>query len=408
MTPQRVAAVPPVLEPLATRAPRAAPEGRPGAAAAGLRGGRGQARGPAAQVRRPVHHAPAGRGHDPRRAGHGHHHAGRRAAARHRRGHRLPAGQAARRVRRGGRAPGRRRDQAGQGRVRQRRRGRDHPQDGRRDGPRPAGAGDQAGRPAAQHAHHALPAAGEAGQEGPRDARGAGPARAPAGHGHRQVGAGGPGLRDPAPEEVLRDRPPGRDPRAVPRHLPQAGHRRGHRAAGLGADHRHRRGPAQALLLDLPEDDRQGPGLRRHPRPGRGADAGRRGARLLRGDGHGARAVAADARPVQGLHRAAPVRRLPVAAHHGDRAGRQAARGADPHPRHAPHRRVRHRRALAVQGDSAARRGVRGHRRGRRDGLDAPAARLAAGGRRPRRLPGVAALRPGQPGDLRVHARRAT
>ena len=81
------------------------------------------------------------------------------------------------------------------------------------------------------------------------------------------------------------------------------------------------------------------------------AGARRRGARLLRGDGHGARAVAADARPVQGLHRAAAVRGVPVAAHHGDRAGRQAARGADPHPRHAPHRRVRHRGALALQGD---------------------------------------------------------
>ena len=57
--------------------------------------------------------------------------------------------------------------------------------------------------------------------------------------------------------------------------------------------------------------------------------------------------------PVQGLHRAAPVRGVPVAAHHGDRPGRQAARGADPHLRHAPHRRVRDRRALAVQGDAA-------------------------------------------------------
>ena len=56
----------------------------------------GQARGPEAQVRRPVHHPPARRRDDPRRAGHGHHHAGRRAAARHRGGHRLLAGAAAR------------------------------------------------------------------------------------------------------------------------------------------------------------------------------------------------------------------------------------------------------------------------------------------------------------------------
>ena len=37
--------------------------------------------------------------------------------------------------------------------------GRDHPQDGRGDGQGPPGAGDQARRPAAQHAHLALPAA---------------------------------------------------------------------------------------------------------------------------------------------------------------------------------------------------------------------------------------------------------
>ena len=48
------------------------------------------------------------------------------------------------------------------------------------------------------------------------------------------------------------------------------------------------------------------------------------------------------------------VQRVPVAAHHGDRPGGQAARGADPHPRHAPHGRVRHRRALAVQGEPRA------------------------------------------------------
>ena len=47
-------------------------------------------------------------------------------------------------------------------------------------------------------------------------------------------------------------------------------------------------------------------------------------------------------------------------------------------------------------------------RRDRRHGLDAPAARLAAGGGRPRRVPRVAALRPCGAGDLRVHARRAT
>ena len=58
--------------------------------------------------------------------------------------------------------------------------------------------------------------------QGPRDPRGARPARAPARHGDGQVGAGGPRVRDPAAEEVRRDRAAGRQPRAVARHLPAA------------------------------------------------------------------------------------------------------------------------------------------------------------------------------------------
>ena len=41
-------------------------------------------------------------------------------------------------------------------------------------------------------------------------------------------------------------------------------------------------------------------------------------------------------RPVQGLHRDAQVQHVPVAAHDGDRPGRQARRTADPHLGHAP------------------------------------------------------------------------
>ena len=60
----------------------------------------------------------------------------------------------------------RRRDQARQGQVRRLRAGRDHPQDDRRDGPRHPGAGHQARRPAAQHAHRALRQAVHAGAAG--------------------------------------------------------------------------------------------------------------------------------------------------------------------------------------------------------------------------------------------------
>ena len=63
--------------------------------------------------------------------------------------------------------------------------------------------------------------------------------------------------------------------------------------------------------------------------------------------------------PLQGLRRDAEVQHVPVAAHHGDRPAGQAGRAADPHARHAPHRRVRHRRALEVQGEGAGRRQAR-------------------------------------------------
>ena len=124
-------------------------------------------------------------------------------------------GGVVRRLRRRGRSSRRRGDQAGPGGAGQRRRGRDDPQDDHRDGARPAGAGDQGCRPAAQHADHALPAAGEAGPQGPRDAGSHCPAGASARYGHGQVGVGGSVVRDPASQEVRGDRATGRRPGAV-------------------------------------------------------------------------------------------------------------------------------------------------------------------------------------------------
>ena len=160
---QRSAGRPPGPRAAGRPAPAEPPQGRPRAAAAGLRRRRGRPRRAEAQERRPVHHPSARRRHHPGRARHGHHDAGRGAAARHGRGHRRHPRVDHRRLRLRGRAPRRRRHQDRQGQARRRRPGRDDPQDDRRDGPRPAGAGHQAGRPAAQHAHAALPPAGEAG-----------------------------------------------------------------------------------------------------------------------------------------------------------------------------------------------------------------------------------------------------
>ena len=77
-----------------------------------------------------------------------------------------------------------------------------------------------------------------------------------------------------------------------------------------------------------------------------------------------ARPLEADPRPLQGLRRDAQVEHVPVAAHDGRRAGWHAARDPDPHARHAPHRAVRHRCALAVQGGRQAGEGGRPRRRG--------------------------------------------
>ena len=72
--------------------------------------------------------------------------------------------------------------------------------------------------------------------------------------------------------------------------------------------------------------------------------------------GHRAFALEAAARPLQRLHRHAQAEHVPVAAYDGRRSGRRSARDSNPDGRDAPHQRVRHRRALALQGRRQARR----------------------------------------------------
>ena len=72
--------------------------------------------------------------------------------------------------------------------------------------------------------------------------------------------------------------------------------------------------------------------------------------RMLSGAGHRPHHVAGRARPVQGLHFHAQAERLSLDPLHRDRSGKAACRTADPHPRDAPDRRIRHRRARALQG----------------------------------------------------------
>ena len=71
---------------------------------------------------------------------------------------------------------------------------------------------------------------------------------------------------------------------------------------------------------------------------------------VLPGARHRAHHLADGARPLQGLHLDAQAERLPLDPHHRDRARPAARRAADPHRGDARDRRIRHRRACALQG----------------------------------------------------------
>ena len=176
------------------------------------------------------------------------------------------------------------------------------------------------------------------------------------------------------------------------------------RVPGEGARGGRHRGrdlrPRQALLLDLLEDDEEGPRVQRDLRPHRDARDRRLGQGLLRRHRRHPLALEAAARALQGLGRDAQVQHVPGAPHHGDRARGPAARDPDPHARDAPHRRVRRRRALDLQG---------GRRQaGRGEGRVAAApARLAAGDDGPAGVRRDAEGRPVRGRGVRLHARRA-
>ena len=112
-----------------------------------------------------------------------------------------------------------------------------------------------------------------------------------------------------------------------------------------GAD----RGSRQALLLDLLEDDQEGPRVQRDLRPHRDARDRRLGEGLLRDRRRDPLAVEAAARALQGLHRDAQVQHVPVAAHDDHRARGPAAGDPDPHAGDARNGGVRRGRALGLQ-----------------------------------------------------------
>ena len=164
----------PPRDPRRRRRRRAAPR---------LRGRREHAPRPDPQERRAVHHPPAGGRADPAPSWAWTPPRWSRRCCTTR--SRTPATRSQalrRRLRPRGGPPGRRGDQVRQGVLRQGRRGRDDPQDDRRGRQGRPGAGHQAGRPAAQHAHPRRPLARLAGPHRPRHPRRAGAALRPARH----------------------------------------------------------------------------------------------------------------------------------------------------------------------------------------------------------------------------------
>ncbi len=116
--------------------------------------------------------------------------------------------------------------------------------------------------------------------------------------------------------------------------------------------------------------------------------------------GRGPLAVEAGPRPLQGLRGDAQVEHVPVAAHDGGGTTGAGDRGPAADPRDAPHGRVRHRGALAVQGRSRRQEGE-GGRRPRVAGADA---RVAEGHGRPSRVHGGPEDRPLRGAGLLLHA----
>ena len=152
--------------------------------------------------------------------------------------------------------------------------GRELPQDDGRDGHGRPGHPHQARRPPAQHAHDRRDAQAEADRQGEGDARDLRADRAPPRHPRDQVGARGPRVRRRCTRASTRrsrawSTSSARSASATSRR-PASTCTASCEALGIEADDLR---PREALLLDLLEDDQEGPRVQRDLRPH--GDAGR-------------------------------------------------------------------------------------------------------------------------------------
>ena len=332
----------------------------------------------------------------------------RSASARHSRRYRRHLGRPDQTLQRDGCRARRRRheDQQDRGRVLERGTGSHASQDARGHEPRHPRHRSQAGGPSAQHAHSHGAQRRPAHLQGARDDGDLRAARQPPGHELDQVGARGPVIFLPRAREVPAGPEDGeRDARGA-REVPRPGHGRPARRARRGrAAGCQDLGQTQAPVLHLPEDVEEGQGLLRDLRPDRSAHHRRHDSPVLQLARGRAQPVAPDSRTLQGLHRDAQVQHVPVAAHDGHGTCSAPARDPDPHRADAPHERVRHRRALALQGRRRLQEARCGGLRPEAH-VAARDARLAAGDQRPPRVHGVAQGRPVRERGLLLHAQR--
>ena len=225
-----------------------------------------------------------------------------------------------------------------------------------------------------------LPARGQAGAHRAPDDGDLRAARASARDLADQVGARGPRLQAPRARQVQAARGHAHRRPARPGELRQQEHRHPRKELGKVSINAEISGRPKHLYSIAKKMERKGVGVRRDLRPARDPRARRRREGLLRRARRRPLAVAADPGAVRRLHRHAQGEHVPEPAHRGHRPGGEAPRDPDPHLRDARGVRVRHRRALAVQGGEPRRPPIRREAR-----LGPAAHRVAAGGRRRRR-----------------------